>query len=68
MLPSSAHGRVGQTRSDSDIDIMIEIAPDTPIGLFEYVAITQFFADQFPSRIDLANRDKLKPLLRPSRA
>lgn len=50
----------------SDIDILIEVAPDAPIGVFEYVGITQYLADLFPSRVDVTNRDRLKPLVRPS--
>ena len=56
----------GDNRPDSDIDIMIEIAPDAGVDLFEYVAITQYLADLFPARVDVANRNKLKPLVRPS--
>jgi len=56
----------GDNRPDSDIDIMIEIAPDAPVDLFEYVAITQYLADLFPTPVDVANRSKLKPLVRPS--
>jgi len=50
----------------SDIDIMIEIAGDAAVGVFEYVGITQYLADLFPLPVDVANRDSLKPLVRPS--
>ncbi len=56
----------GDDRPDSDIDILIEIAPDAPVGLFEYVAITQYLADLFPIRVEVADRSTLKPLVRPS--
>jgi predicted nucleotidyltransferase len=56
----------GDNRPDSDIDIMIEIAPDAAISLFDYVAITQYLADLFPIRVDVANRNQLKPLVRPN--
>jgi predicted nucleotidyltransferase len=56
----------GDNRPDNDIDIMIEVAPDAPVGLFEYVAITQFLADLFPTPIEVADRSTLKPLIRPS--
>lgn len=55
----------GDNRPDSDIDIMIEIAPDAPVGVYEYVAITQFLSELFENRVDVANRGKLKPLVRP---
>ncbi len=56
----------GDNRPDSDIDIMIDIAPDAPVGVFEYVAITQYLDDLFENRVDVANRKKLKALVRPS--
>jgi predicted nucleotidyltransferase len=49
----------------SDIDILIELVPGAPVGLFEYVDITQYLADLFPVRVDVANRRRLKPLVRP---
>jgi predicted nucleotidyltransferase len=42
------------------------VAPDAPIGVFEYVDITQYLADLFPNRVDVANRSSLKALVRPS--
>ena len=56
----------GDDSPNSDIDIMIEIAPDAPVDLFEYVAITQYLADLFPIRVDVADRSQLKPFVRPS--
>ncbi len=56
----------GDERPDSDIDILIEIAPDAPIGLFQYVGIVHFLEDLFPARVDVANREGLKPFVRPS--
>jgi len=55
----------GDGQPGSDIDIMIEIDPDASIDLFEYIAITQYLADLFPSRVDVANRNQLKALVRP---
>jgi predicted nucleotidyltransferase len=49
---------------DSDIDIMIEIAPDTRMDLFQYVGIVQYIEELFPVRVDVANRDGLKSLVR----
>src|SRR6516225_6138714 len=56
----------GEGKRTSDIDIMIELDPEAPVGLFEYVAITQYLADLFPFRVDVANRNNLKPLIRPT--
>jgi predicted nucleotidyltransferase len=51
---------------NSDIDIMIELDPNAPIGVFEYVGIAQYLADLFPDHVDVANRGSLKALVRPS--
>jgi uncharacterized protein len=56
----------GESKRTSDIDILIELDPQAPIGLFEYVGITQCLADLFPVPVDVANRSSLKPLVRPS--
>jgi hypothetical protein len=55
----------GESKRSSDIDA-IELDPQAPVGLFEYVEITQFLADLFPVRVDVANRSTLKPLVRPT--
>lgn len=51
---------------DSDIDVMVELAPDAPIDLFDYMAITEYIANLFPTKVDVANREGLKPLVRPN--
>lgn len=56
----------GDDRPDSDIDLLIDIAPEASIDLFAYVAITQYLADLFPARVDVANRSTLKTLVRPA--
>jgi len=56
----------GEAGPDSDIDVMVEFAPDTPVDLFDYVALTEYIADLFPVKVDVANREGLKPLVRPS--
>jgi uncharacterized protein len=56
----------GEGNRTSDIDVLIELDPQIPVGLFEYVGITQYLADLFPARVDVANRSSLKPLVRPT--
>jgi uncharacterized protein len=56
----------GESKRTSDIDILIELDSQAPVGLFEYVGITQHLAGLFPVRVDVANRSSLKPLVRPS--
>jgi predicted nucleotidyltransferase len=55
----------GEAGPKSDIDLLIELDPRAPVGVFDYVAITQFLADLFPVRVDVANRGGLKALVRP---
>jgi uncharacterized protein len=66
---ATAASRVAATAmssTGSDIDIPIALVPGVPIGLFEYVGTIQYLDDLFPPPIDVANRDRLKPLVRPS--
>jgi predicted nucleotidyltransferase len=68
VLHAALFGSVARNEAtaDSDIDILIEIAPEAGVDLFEYVAITQYLADMFPQRVDVANRTSLKALVKPS--
>ena len=56
----------GDDRPDSDIDILVEIAPEARIGLFQYTGIVRYLEEMFPVRVDVANREGLKPLVRPN--
>lgn len=53
-------------RPDSDIDIMIEIDPDVPITVFDYVELKEFIAGLFEGPVDVVNRDGLKAHVRPA--
>ena len=55
----------GEARPDSDIDILIELDPGTPISLFDYAGLKLYIADLFPTPVDVVNRDALKPWVRP---
>jgi uncharacterized protein len=55
----------GDERPDSDVDIMIEIDPAARIGIYEYVAIKDYIAGLFDTRVDVVRRDRLKPHVRP---
>jgi len=55
----------GDQRADSDVDIMIEIDPAARIGIYEYVAIKDYIAGLFDTRVDVVRRDRLKPHVRP---
>jgi predicted nucleotidyltransferase len=68
VLHAAVFGSVArnEARPSSDIDILVDIDPDAPVGVFEYVGITQYLADLFPARVDVANRKSLKALVRPN--
>lgn len=56
----------GEGRPDSDIDILIDLAPDTRLGVFDYVDLKDYIAGMFETRVDVATRQGLKPYLRQS--
>jgi len=55
----------GEGRRTGDIDILIELDPRAPVGVFEYVGITKYLSDLFSTRVEVVNRSSLKPLARP---
>jgi predicted nucleotidyltransferase len=56
----------GDARPTSDIDIMIEIEPDAPVGVFEYADIKLYIAALFEGPVDVVEREGLKPYIRPA--
>ena len=56
----------GDARPDSDIDIMVELAPDAHLGVWGYVAIIHSIEDLFPLPVDVSDRAAQKPHVRPS--
>jgi predicted nucleotidyltransferase len=56
----------GENRSDSDIDIMVEIDPDIRMTVFDYVDLKEYIADLFDGPVDVVNRDSLKSHIRPA--
>jgi uncharacterized protein len=51
-------------RSDSDVDIMIEIDPDARVTVFDYVDIKEYIAKLFDGPVDVVNREGLKSYIR----
>jgi len=39
-----------EARPTSDLYILLELEPDAPVGIFEYVGITRYLTDLFPNR------------------
>ena len=56
----------GESRPDSDIDIMIDIDPEAHITLFDYVGLQDYIASLFDDPVDVIDREALKPHLRTS--
>ena len=56
----------GYARPDSDTDIMIEIDPEAPVGVYEYVRIKEYIANLFDGQVDVVDREGLKPYVRPT--
>ena len=56
----------GDSRSDSDVDIMIEIDPDARLTVFDYVDLKDYIAGLFDEPVDVVNRDALKSHVRPA--
>ena len=63
MLPCSARAR-GDARPDSDIDIMIDIDPEAPVGVWEYAGLKRYIAGLFDGPVDVIDRSALKPHVR----
>src|SRR5580698_1076642 len=56
----------GDARPDSDTDIMIEIDPDAPVGVWEYAGIKRYVASLFDGAVDVVDREALKPYVTPA--
>jgi uncharacterized protein len=55
----------GQARADSDIDIFVEIDPDFPMDVFQYIGVVHAIEDLFDEPVDVSNRAAMKPHVRP---
>ncbi len=55
----------GDDRPDSDTDIMIDIDPDAPMSVYDYVGLKRYIASRFDGPVDVIDREALKPHVRP---
>jgi predicted nucleotidyltransferase len=55
----------GDQHADSDIDIMVELDPTIVRTIFDYSGVKDFISDLFDGRVDVVDREALKPMLRP---
>jgi len=56
----------GDQRTESDTDIMIEFDPTARITVFDYAGLKDYIAALFDGRVDVVNRDGLKPYVKPA--
>lgn len=54
-----------EAKAGSDIDVMVVLDPAKIQDVFDYVGVVQFIEQIFPEPVDVANRDMLKPHVRP---
>lgn len=53
----------GDARTDSDIDVLVELDDAHPIGIFEYARLKLYINEILSGAGDVVNRRTLKPLL-----
>ena len=49
---------------DSDVDVLVEFAPDVKVGLLRFVAVAEALESVFGRKVDLVTLDGLSPYLR----
>jgi len=54
-----------EQRPDSDIDILIDTDPAIVSTMFDYAGLKDYVASLFEGRVDVIDRDALKPRVRP---
>jgi predicted nucleotidyltransferase len=56
----------GDERPESDTDILIDIDPSAPIGVWEYAGIKTYIGSLFEGQVDVVERAGLKPYVKPA--
>jgi len=56
----------GEDGPQSDIDVLVELNQDRPLGVFEYARVQLYINEILNGVSDVVNRRTLKPLLRDS--
>lgn len=56
----------GETRPDSDIDLLVEFLPEAQVGLLEHAGLMLDLSELLGRRVDLVSKRGLKPLIRDS--
>ena len=55
-----------EMRSDSDIDMLVELPPDAGIDLVDYAGLMLDLSDVLGRKVDQVSKNGLKPLIRAS--
>lgn len=55
----------GDNRPDSDIDLLIDIDPETVQDVYAYVGLKNYIAELFSEPVDVVTREALKAHVRP---
>jgi len=53
----------GEAGAESDIDVLVELDENRPMGIFEYARLKLYINELFDGSSDVVNRRTLKPLL-----
>jgi predicted nucleotidyltransferase len=56
----------GDNCPESDVDVLVEFDSSAQLTIFDYVGLKDHFARLFGSRVDVIDRDAIKPHLRQS--
>jgi predicted nucleotidyltransferase len=56
----------GEATTDSDVDILVDLDRERPMGIFEYARLKIYINELLNGSGDVVNRRTLKPLLRDS--
>jgi predicted nucleotidyltransferase len=66
VLHAAVFGSVarGEAGPDSDVDILVDLEPGNPSGMFEYVRLQIDVGELLGRKVDLVERKALKPLMR----
>lgn len=54
----------GTSRSDSDVDVLIDLVPDARFSLIDLVSVKDFLEDQLGRKVDVVTREGLDPAIR----
>jgi predicted nucleotidyltransferase len=54
----------GEAGAESDIDVLVDLDENRPMGIFEYARLKLYINELFDGPSDVVNRRTLKPLLR----